>query len=198
MEKVEAPYRSKHGQWALSTSEQSDTCIHSFHTYKSLAIAMQFHRICSYRAHWRKQILFHFITSLPSLPRSGTCNTRPNNARQLLCSHAVHHPDDPHDQHPHRNAKDREKRKLGADVFLLARGAGPEVRLLAAVFVGTDGGAGAFALEAGFGGAGRLAGAVAAAGVGGVVAGGEGGEAAGEAAGKCGVGFVGCWVGGEV
>lgn len=86
---------------------------------------------------------------LALLPRRGSRNTSSNNARQLLCSHAIHHPDNTHNEHRHRDAKHSEESELGADIFLLASCASPQVRLLASVLVGADDGAAAFALEAG-------------------------------------------------
>jgi hypothetical protein len=67
-----------------------------------------------------------------------------------LSSHAIHHPDNAHDEHSHCDTKHREQGELGTDIFFLASSTCPKVRFLAAILVGADGGTPAFAFEAFF------------------------------------------------
>ena len=84
------------------------------------------------------------------LPCRRACHSCPNDAWQLLSSHAIHHSDNAHNEHSHRDTKYCEEGELCTDIFLLASSTCPQVRLLAAVLVSADCRTPALAFEAVF------------------------------------------------
>lgn len=64
-----------------------------------------------------------------------SCDTRPKDARQLFCSHAIHHADDTSNKCCNYNSKARKQPELYTDILLLTRCPAPLHSLCGTVII---------------------------------------------------------------